>query len=85
MSFARGSEVMDSVIKVILEHVEDFDVRVLIYEEVANTIWEMDGDTLDECLDKDDAYNKALENIGYLDEEEEDYTLEDMGLYDEDD
>lgn len=72
MGFNRGSELMDSVIKVVQEHVEDFDVRVLIYEEIANTIWEMDGDTLDECLSKDGAYDAALNNIGYLDEDEED-------------
>ena len=79
MGFASGSEVMDTVIAAIQEHVDDDNIRVKMYEQIAEAFWGvMDCDTLDECMGVDPAYDKALENIGFLEKEEDEEFEEDF-------
>jgi len=70
MSWDRGSDLMHEVIKTLKTHVDDNDLRLSIYEEIANAFWEMDCDTLDECVESDPLFQSALEHIGFTDDVE---------------
>jgi hypothetical protein len=58
MGWSSGSIVMAAVIDAVQLNVRKKDVRKEIYRDVMNTLEEQDWDTLDECLDLDEAYDE---------------------------
>ena len=70
MGWASGSELVSRVIRVLTEHVGDDDLREAIYADLIPIFEDHDCDTLDECLNEDEAFDKAYRTI-YDDEEVE--------------
>lgn len=74
MGAASLSEVMSQIIGIIKPIEPDSEKRLVIYQGVAQALWDHDADTLDECIGEDEpTYTLALKAIGYLDE---DYDLD---------
>lgn len=81
MSWSHGSELMEKIIQSAQKFILEDDDRTLFYEEMVVTFYEeFDCDTLDECSEIDPAFDEALKNSGYYDEdEEEDWSEVDDG------
>lgn len=77
MGWASGSTLFSRVIETLKDHVEDYDDRVAIYQDLIQDFSDADWDTQDECLGEDDAYDEALYNVfpEWKDEEEDDGEL----------
>ena len=59
MGWASGSRIFSGIIEVLQEHVDDFDVRRDVYEELINLFEDADCDTLDEAVGEDPAFDAA--------------------------
>jgi hypothetical protein len=71
MGWASGSSLMSDIIATIQENVDDHDIRVQIYVDIINAFEDKDADTLDECLDEDEAFDEAYTEVHP--ESDEDY------------
>lgn len=69
MGWASGSDLFDKIIEVMKEAVPDVEARVAAYRKLVDAFRDADWDTLDECLDKDEAYDRVFREI-YPDEDE---------------
>jgi predicted lipid-binding transport protein (Tim44 family) len=63
MGWASGSQLMSEVIAAIADKMDDHDTKVEIFESIIEAFEDADCDTLQECLDEDDAFDEALKNI----------------------
>ena len=63
MGWARGSEHMGKLIKVVKKNVPNDKVRGAIYREMIRSFQDGDWDTEDECIGKDPAFDKALKTV----------------------
>lgn len=71
MGWASGSMLMSEIIATLKSKVDDEDLRAEIYAEIITAFEDYDADTLDECLDEDEAFNEAYNEIHP--ESDEDY------------
>lgn len=60
MGWASGSRLFGDVIKAIQPRVPDRAVRKAIYQDLMEAFEDMDWDTLDECLGKDEVYDEIF-------------------------
>lgn len=60
MSFSTGSMIFDGIIDTLQSHVSDFETRVAIYRDLIEVFKDFDCDNLDECVGRDKAFDKAL-------------------------
>ncbi|KKM96394.1 hypothetical protein LCGC14_1178640 [marine sediment metagenome] len=73
MGWARGSELVGRVARVLVGVVETPECRREIYEELVQVALDFDCDTLDECRGIDTELDAAIdEHWGPYDNEEED-------------
>lgn len=63
MAWSRGSDLMMEIIDVLKEHVPDYELRQSIYKELIVLFEEWDCDTLEECLDEDEAFAEIYEGL----------------------
>jgi hypothetical protein len=70
MGWASGSDLYDSVIKVLVRYVPDVDKRIQAHKELIRAFEGGDWDTQDECTGQDDAYDKALEELHEWEDED---------------
>lgn len=68
MSWALGSELFSEIIEIIKETIDDDSIREELYYKLIGCFENRDCDTLDECLNEDDAFDSAY-NEFYNDEE----------------
>ena len=70
MGWSSGSDLFESVAKVIKEHVPDFDMRVAMYRDIIPAFEDADWDTMDEAVGCDPAYDHVFAEM-FPDEDEE--------------
>ena len=58
MGWASGSEVAFRMIRAIMENVPDDDARQALYEELIDSLEDMDCDTLCECVGIDPVFDQ---------------------------
>lgn len=63
MGWASGSHLMDEIIDAVTESVTDYNTKFEIFTKVIHAFMDADADTLDECLGRDIAYDRALRAI----------------------
>ena len=63
MGWSSGSRLMSDIIESLLEHVEDEEARRNIYLEIISAFEDADADTLDECLEEDEAFDEAYREL----------------------
>lgn len=71
MGWARGSSIFDDIIDSLIEAEVDDSQKEIIYARLIETFTSHDCDTLYECLQKDDVFDKVFKQI------ESDYYEED--------
>ena len=67
MGWSDGSTLMSALINSLVEVHVPFEQRTKIYSNMIEVFQHEDCDTLEECLDEDPAFDKAMEP--YLDSE----------------
>jgi hypothetical protein len=74
MGWASGSGLFSDVIRILQKSVKEESVRKKIYKELISAFEDMDCDTLDECVEKDNAFDDVWEWLHpddeYTDEED---------------
>lgn len=93
MGWNGGSELMDEIIDAHVDASLDYNTKYEIYLRIIRAFMNMDADTLDECLGRDVAYDRALreiyEDAGFGDElpaeDYSDYTDDEDTNYGDDD
>ena len=73
MGWSSGTRLLSDIIDTIQKYVDDEDIRVEIYKEIADSFESMDLDDLTECLDIDDAFDRMMEETDRYDPLDEDY------------
>lgn len=61
MGWSSGSELFDKIIEAVQPAVPDEAARVAIYANIIPAFEDQDWDTQDECMGKDPAFDKALQ------------------------
>ena len=71
MSWSRGSELFEEFINILKEQVLDENIRIEIYKQLIPVFEDLDCDTLDECIGKDDIFDEVYKDINpeYFDAE----------------
>lgn len=59
MSWASGSELFSEIIEILKENIDDDSIREEIYYKLIGCFENRDCDTLDECLNEDEAFDDA--------------------------
>lgn len=81
MGWARGSRIMTEIIEAAKDTISDDAERLDLYKIMIDIFEDHDCDTLDECLEIDDIFDEAYEEM----HPEEDDLIEDEELRDWDD
>lgn len=59
MSWKSGSSIFADIVTALKEHIEDDDLRELVYFDLIHVFESHDCDTLYECLGEDAAFDEA--------------------------
>lgn len=73
MGWSSGTRLLSDVIDTIQKFVDDEDIRVEIYKELADIFETLDSDDLTECMGTDDAFDRMMEETDRTDPFEDDY------------
>lgn len=60
MGWASGSSMLSEIIEVINENVESEESRLQIYRRLIDIFEDRDCDTICECVDEDETFDKVL-------------------------
>jgi|SanBayMetagenome_1026888.scaffolds.fasta_scaffold132677_2 hypothetical protein len=73
MGWSSGTRLLSDIIDTVQKYVDDEDIRVEIYKEIADSFESADCDELSECLGTDDAFDRMMEETDRIDPFDEDY------------
>jgi hypothetical protein len=77
MGWSGGSELLSGIATVLMDEVEDDDIRSNIYEQVVEMFADHDCDTIGECEGIDPILDAVMLDLGYIEEDTEDEEIED--------
>lgn len=74
MGWSKGSGIFDEIIDCLVETEIDDDQREIIYNKLVEVFIDYDCDTLDECIGKDDVFDRVFRsNFSIEKDDEEEY------------
>lgn len=65
MGWASGSELLEKCVRIVHKNVKNASTRINIYGDMIKAFEEQDCDTVEECRGIDAAFDVALVNCGY--------------------
>ena len=71
MGWSHGSAVFSDIISALKEHIEDDELRVLVYFDLISAFENADCDNLNECLGEDPSFDEAYYELNPSDPDEE--------------